>query len=398
MHCFIQYLSLKKVQTIILFATAILGLYTYFYPSFDSEHCSWQESEANSKFRALLFGDPQIRGASAFTNDLQSQLDIFGNDYFLGHIYKTLSRRLQPKNVIVLGDLFSSQWIDDDEFEVRANRYKNRIFRNQKGIAFYNLTGNHDIGYAHEITYIRGGRFEEFFGPLNFVVYDPKHDLRLIVFNSMAIDGLEDDEEAGEFTRDTKTFLQHQMQVDFKGTTIVATHVPLHKEAGICIDEPHFTFYGDNLIREQNMLSAETSQWILNGLFKSGSGIIVNGHDHEGCLLRHVYSTEQNWTVEPIQKGKGLYKYNENRDGVVEITIRSMMGEYGGNAGLLSVSNAGSVAYSLCTFGPQHIWWATQVMLIISLISTCVVTSLTTRSTGSEKRLETCLDSSEKLE
>src|SRR5450755_4607241 len=53
----------------------------------------------------------------------RKRLDIFGNDYYLAHIYRTLHWWTKPTHVSVLGDLVGSQWIEDDEFNLRGSRY-----------------------------------------------------------------------------------------------------------------------------------------------------------------------------------------------------------------------------------------------------------------------------------
>ncbi|KAK9325386.1 hypothetical protein V1517DRAFT_314774 [Lipomyces orientalis] len=368
-----------------IFVAVPLAVYTFYYPSFHPDLCSWPTPRSGPRdLRLLLFGDPQIRGPDK-SSSLRTHLDLFGNDHYLGHIYSTLLPHLRPSHVIVLGDLFSSQWISDDEFDVRTRRYKHRIFRSKLGVSpepvFLNLSGNHDIGYAHDVTESRVRRFEKHFGQLNFVVTGD--DFRIIVFNSMSLDGSLNDNKNGQagFTTDARNFLQDQMKVDFKGTTILATHVPLHKPPGTCIDKPYFTYYGEKsggLICEQNMLSEATSQWILDGFFGNGTagrGLVINGHDHEGCLVRHKLVDEgQSWSAVPITAGNKRYQHdydNSAGSGVLEVTVRSMMGEYHGNAGLLSRTwNATAQDYtftfSVCVFGAQHIWWATYVVAIIS--------------------------------
>ncbi|KAK9491513.1 hypothetical protein V1508DRAFT_421816 [Lipomyces doorenjongii] len=383
------FLTTRTLQYIVVglsvFVVVPLVIYTFYYPSFRSDICSWPSASRSPRdLRLLLFGDPQIRGADT-SSSLRTRLDIFGNDHYLGHIYSTLLPRLHPSHVIVVGDLFSSQWISDEEFELRTRRYKNRIFRHPSldvtpAPVFLNLSGNHDIGYAHDVTDSRVRRFEKHFGQLNFVVTGD--DFRIIGFNSMSLDGSLDDDEKGQasFTTGVRNFLDEQMKVNFRGTTILATHVPLHKQRGICIDQPYFTYYdeeSEQLIREQNMISEETSQWLLNGFFgegRAGHGVIINGHDHEGCLVRHtVVKGEPRWNVTAIATGDARYQYdydNSDSSGVLEVTVRSVMGQFGGNVGLLkgtwnTSAQDYTFSFSLCRFGSQHIWWATYVIAII---------------------------------
>jgi hypothetical protein len=84
-----------------------------------------------------------------------------------------------------LGDLFSSQWIDDAEFDTRVARYRS-IFpdpslssgagagavtgEDSRSVpVMINITGNHDIGYGNDISQDRVTRWEQVFGKSNFI-------------------------------------------------------------------------------------------------------------------------------------------------------------------------------------------------------------------------------------
>ena len=60
-------------------------------------------------------------------------------------------------------------------------------------------------------------------------------------------------------------------------------------------------------------------------------------------------------------------------EGVREITVRSMMGEFSGNSGLLSAwfdwdAMMWRFEYATCELGIQHLWWATYISLFLILI------------------------------
>ena len=105
------------------------------------------------------------------------------------------------------------------------------------------------------------------------------------------------------------------------------------------------------------------------------NGIIIDGHDHEGCdVYHHVSSTgsdePRKWNVSRWQDSETLFK--APIPGIREVTVRSMMGDFGGNAGLLSAwfdYGAGEwrFAYSTCSVGAQQIWWAVHVMLLLTI-------------------------------
>jgi hypothetical protein len=59
------------------------------------------------------------------------RIDIWGNDRYLRHVHRLSLQQILPEatHEVVLGDLFSSQWIKDDDFLLRVRRYKDVIFK-----------------------------------------------------------------------------------------------------------------------------------------------------------------------------------------------------------------------------------------------------------------------------
>lgn len=362
---------LRALGISILIVATALNLFIYNYHNFQPDVCSWTSDSPD--IRLLAFGDPQIRGAGS-SSSWRTQVDLYGNDYYLGHIYRTLVVSLLPKQVAVMGDLLSSQWISDDQFYERVGRYSQRIFdpallSQRSGGEIINITGNHDIGYAGEVTPERMARYLDVFGPVNFVkTYDlSEHPYRIVVLNSLVLDGPMAHQ---VYSDEAWAFLDEVASAGFEGPTILLTHVPLYKNEGICEDGPYFTYYGPeygNVLREQNHLSEEASEAVLNKVFGPANpygGVILTGHDHEGCESTYVYdSNAGKWTA----KRSLLQDYPGS---VQEITVRSMMGEFGGNAGLLQgmyTDGTWTFRYSLCPFVIQHWWWAAKVLAIISV-------------------------------
>ncbi|KAK3309318.1 uncharacterized protein B0T15DRAFT_515212 [Chaetomium strumarium] len=376
---------------------------------------------------------------------LRKKVDLFGNDFYLAHIYRTIHWWTRPTHVTVLGDLVGSQWLDDDEFYRRADRYWTRVFRGAERVpddlAAYpadeydlagnlgggpfnesaawvrriiNVAGNHDIGYAGDINEERAERFERTFGKVNYelrfelplsnaslaaTVFDADRtsdrlvpELRIVVLNDMNLDtpaastALQDD---------TYAFINKVIStaaaVEFKGQfTLILTHIPLYKPEGVCVDDPFFDFHEhDGTLREQNQLSDAASKGFLEGILgMSGSttapgrgqgrrGIILNGHDHEGCDTWHYInqsiadSEQRRWEVKRWRQAKAAgIVGREDLPGVREVTVRSMMGEFGGNAGLLSVwfdeaAWEWKAEYATCPLGKQHFWWVVHVLDVI---------------------------------
>ncbi|KAI1191487.1 hypothetical protein F5B17DRAFT_382081 [Nemania serpens] len=378
---------------------------------------------------------------------IRKHIDLFGNDFYLAHIYRTLRWWTRPTHVTVLGDLLGSQWIRDPEFNRRSERFWNRSFRgaeripdqvaqypadnyNVSGVLgrddseaaawqrrLINVVGNHDVGYAGDLTPERLGRFERAFGKAayelrfelpvedpaaNSTIFDPETnpgsnrlppELRILNINNMNLDtpalnqSLQDDTYAF-----INAVIQTSTAVEFKGHfTIVLTHMPLYKPEGVCVDSPFFDFHEGGGVKEQNQLSADASRGFLEGIYGlSGNphapaggagrrGVILNGHDHEGCDTYHYINQslpgdERHWNITRwgTVRNDGL-PGRPGLPGIREITVRSMMADFDGNAGLLSVwfdhnSWEWKYEFTTCALGRQYYWWFVHIFDIILLI------------------------------
>ena len=338
----------------------------------------------------------------------RKRLDLWGNDYYLAHIVRTMRWWSKPTHVAVMGDLLGSQWISDEEFESRAGRYWNRVFAGMEKVPdnvirkseewweeaerkenhgvekrwtgpnteilgldeewerrVINVAGNHDIGYAGDLDEKRVERFEKQFGRVNWEIVftlPPSHPsfnsstaatnlptentpdsdsdsisasflgsskaqtaseipaLRLVMLNSMNLDTPAHSEALQAQTYD---FLNHVISssppLDSRRAkteaTLLLTHIPLHKEPGICVDSPLFDFFENGAsVREQNMLSDYVSTIVLEGIFALGGeqehegdkgvlgrkGLILNGHDHAGCDVLHWFNKRAVADTEPV--------------------------------------------------------------------------------------------------
>ncbi|KAH6695470.1 hypothetical protein F5X68DRAFT_198473 [Plectosphaerella plurivora] len=385
-------------------------------------------------------------------NELESvrkHIDLFGNDFYLAHIYRTVHWWTKPTHVTVLGDLVGSQWIKDEEFERRGSRFWNRVFRNAERVPdelmtypamdyelaamlgddssaeaaawshrAINVVGNHDIGYAGDITKHRLARFERVFGRANYELRfelplgdypgaaadnsTPSEsdnlppELRIVILNDMNLDTPVQDSELQDATY---TFINDVIKtstaVEYNGHfTVVLTHIPLFKPEGVCVDSPFFSFHDNNQgVKEQNLLSGDASRGFLEGIFgmsgdpktdgggRGRPGVILNGHDHEGCDIYHYIrqsapEDDRFWDVkrwpEALADGNATIAA-EGVPGIREITVRSIMGDFGGNTGLLSAwfdrdSWSWRFEYDTCALGTQHFWWAVHIVDLIVVV------------------------------
>ena len=384
-----------------------------------------------------------------YLDDIPRALEVFrkrvdhvGNDFYLGHIYRTLHWWTNPTHVTVLGDLVGSQWIDDDEFESRGWRFWKRVFRGGERVSdeiasapmedfqhtrilgddanawtrrIINVAGNHDIGYAGDLSPERMSRFVRVFGKANYELRfqlptkpatnstvsgeteqgKAVPELRIIILNDMNLDtpasSKELQDETYNFLNDIITTSQDvNLEAHF---TLVLTHIPMHKKEGICVDGPFFDFFSgdfENGIKEQNHLSTDASKGFLEGIFgMSGhsevpgqgfgrNGLILTGHDHEGCDTYHYI----NQSADPLERQWEARRWKDAQasgvldeagvPGMREITVRSMMGDFSGNAGLLSLwfdeeSWDWRFEFANCTMGKQHLWWVVHVLDLITV-------------------------------
>ena len=297
----------------------------------------------------------------AWLEGYRKMIDLWGNDWYLAHIVRSVRWWTEPTHIAVLGDLLGSQWITDGEFEARAGRYWGTVMRGLEKVPdpimstyvesdrydepevehkktwvstkevlgadkawekrVINIAGNHDIGYAGDIDNLRVERFERAFGNVNWdmwftlppslntsttedseIAKDPPPALRLVILNTMNLDT---PAWTDSLQAETYAFMNHVITTsrpvtDKTHATILLTHIPLHKEPGVCVDSPYFDFFeGGHGVKEQNMLSEHGSKIVLESIFGLSAnkdaegggmgrrGVVLNGHDHEGCDVLH---------------------------------------------------------------------------------------------------------------
>lgn len=434
---------------------------------------------------------------------IRKRVDLFGNDFYLAHIYRTLHWWSRPTHVTVLGDLIGSQWVTDGEFDSRGRRFWDRVFRGGKRIndtltvtgkrfktpeenaaiaveslevlkrydsswenVIMNVAGNHDVGYAGDVSEARLTRFERVFGRANWDIRF-KHavpeeykgitpTLHVINLNDLTLDTPALDESIQSFGYDfINSLITHRSHPveDRTSFTLLLTHVPLHKKDGVCTDPPHFGFFDDYYemhlkdnktlsanqteneylrylsggLREQNHLSDHVSSTgVLQGIFgmtgnphsaydgKGRSGLVLTGHDHTGCDVIHFVNRtveieedeaadpssesvdnddpkpakdEKEWVWDAVRLSRQESRSRSSKliipsvpveePQIREITLRSMMGEYGGNAGLLSMwfdfeTETWDYEIMMCPLGVQHIWWAVHVICLITVVAALI--------------------------
>jgi hypothetical protein len=85
------------------------------------------------------------------------------------------------------------------------------------------------------------------------------------------------------------------------------------------------------------------------------------------------------WNASRIQVAREPEADGETKPSIREKTLRAMMGEFGGNAGLVSAwfdyeANEWVYDVSMCSLGVQHVWWIIRVMQLITILLLCAAT------------------------
>lgn len=343
----------------------------------------------------LTFGDPQINGNWPMTPYIK-RLDNYGNDHYLGHIYKTMKRRLRPSHVAVMGDQFSSQWIADSEFYNRTYRFVERLFPrdpeykqtavntwqehkdydwqkwmndelnidwddrflsrvyndmydwyhperkspNFDNPLFINLTGNHDVGYSGDATWQHMARFHLLFGQNNYVIHYNKgtpQEWRIVVLDSLTLEGPALQEEFRGFTWSFLDKLKNTND-DFHGSTILFTHIPSFKKEGLCADGPEHIYYIDNKNEPYKNGLLRSQNHLLNETTQQVLNIVFPNPDKEGLILTgHDHVGCDSWySYVDDQWVASKEKQPSSRSHIREVVVRAMMGDFDGQTGLVT--------------------------------------------------------------
>jgi hypothetical protein len=121
-------------------------------------------------------------------------------------------------------------------------------------ISVVTISGNHDIGYGNEADAWSIGRFEDEFGRSERTVPIAGHDLVLV--SSCVLDG-------ARSAHHRRAAWAHARSAGAAARAaarpvLLATHIPLHKETGRCVDPPY--------TRLTQCARRERRRWLRRGL------------------------------------------------------------------------------------------------------------------------------------
>ncbi|KAJ1735595.1 hypothetical protein LPJ61_000472 [Coemansia biformis] len=344
--------------------------------------------------RFALFGDPQIEGDAKLAREpTTGKYDLLVNDHYLHHIYRSTIAAFRPNYAVTMGDIFSSQWVSRQEHARRLARYRwisgEGEARRDQGDAheYLHLAGNHDIGYGDETRPYHIDRFVRSFGPLNreWTVDVGGRPHQFAIINAMNLDGTRH----SQFRNETWDFVRMLADKRARRPDIplaLFLHIPLSKPGSLCVGSPE-TRYSSGFVRYQDYVSPAASAYLLHCLAPT---LVLNGHDHEGCLS--AYTVERS-SGQPVALGASgaTLRVSDDLCGlslgeldafqpeieqfaratvasvpgpgipaaaaaagrpVVEATVRSAMGAYDGASGILDISCHGAAQEPrACTSG-----------------------------------------------
>lgn len=355
-----------------LFLAVLVPSYLYNFVLFSPLSCQWKFPEqgtttaaadsqlnaAPTPTRIVLIADPQMEGDGRVLREgTYGQLNNDFNDWYFWLIQHNINRFLKPEYEYVLGDLFSSQYLSVEEYNVRHRRYHANFGVNRTITKQFHLAGNHDTGYGAEIrlTPHKLARFKRYFGSQEHKEESNGH--LLVHLNSLVLDKsplIYEGDDENETWRFLHTLVREQKEKQNPLPVILFTHIPLYKEKQPhCGDEYMLERLDENgYVHEQTMLTPETSKYILDELKPL---FIFNGHDHHGCSYKH-----------------------NNTVGTMEYTVRTIMGDHGGYFGLFefvkdnsSENAAYSYQFKSCSFVESNtiVFWLACCLLWVLIVA-----------------------------
>ena len=343
----------------------------------------------------LFFADPQIEGdAKIWRHGTKGRIELALNDAF-HRVVAAATARLRPTHAVLLGDLFSSERVNDTEFAARVRRFAWSFAPVLRAVPTINITGNHDIGYGAAVVPAHLRAFERVYGAAG-----GPHALGGHVFcavNSQVLEGAPAALVAEAWARVADCAAAAAAA---RAPVVLLTHIPLHNNgpdgAQPACDAYSVAWTADTppAIREQTHLTPATSARLLAALRPA---LVFAGHDHRGCAYRVVYCDTTTNTSGSSTSGSSTGGNSTNsssgasvgeRRVVQQWTVRSVMGEHRGNAQLLAIGRRddGAFAYAVssCALGLKmvhYVWAAVAVGVYVGarVLLVCVPACVRTR-------------------
>ncbi|KAJ6225960.1 metallo phosphoesterase related [Anaeramoeba flamelloides] len=334
----ISFQFLKIFTTIFLILVWILILNFGIVPS--------SKLEKQATDRIIVAADLQIeqggfRGAGNKYQEFNEKFNVF----YYRLIMKNIAKYFKPSHLVMLGDQFWSENSGEEDFQKlkqKLNVVLSPFLQSKNEVKIHNISGNHDLGYGNQRRRYNNKRWIKEYGKLN-TYFQLKTGQIFLLLDTLSLDNKPsqiNDNEVEPSEKKMKSVKYHQelalnpLKVIDKVNKIrkrdesnhpvfLFSHLPFYKPDNNCADNFDIE-YSERTGRviEQTMLTESTSKHLIEGI---NPALIMSGHDHVGCQYLH-----------------------SNR--FKEITVRSMLAEYGGHFLIIEILPDGGFYVSHCGF------------------------------------------------
>ncbi|EMG47914.1 CDC1 Cell division control protein 1 [Candida maltosa Xu316] len=272
---------------LVLILTWVIAFYLQerFLVNLAISKCHWpgvkttDDNDDSQNTNVLLIADPQLIDNHTYPgrNELLLTLSKHTVDTYIKKNYNVLLDKLKPDYIFFLGDLLDNGRDSTDlYFNNELNRF-NRIFNPNKQM-YFNVPGNHDIGFGNGVKVPIRNRFESTFGKCNEVT--EINGVEFIALDTPSISSTDD-----VVSETSKKFL-NDLPLKTK-PRILLTHVPLYRDpsmsCGPLRESAYFDVNGRGY-QYKNSVDAELSKTILA---KIKPDITFTGDDHDYCDIVH---------------------------------------------------------------------------------------------------------------
>lgn len=307
-------MRLPKFRTIhhLLVVLAVLFVGSFVYhekvvPYTHARRCEWPV--ANNKIgtnhtNVLLVADPQLIDNHTYPgrNPLLLKLSQHTVDVYIKKNYRALVESLEPDYIFFLGDLLDNGRSSEDDYFLGQVRRFERIFSPSKSYVkdknvFYQVPGNHDIGWADGVNPDAVERFTDTFGNPNSITRINNVDF--VTLDTLSLSSKNKNDASRTFLNGLETKSRPR---------VLLSHVPFYRDTQTQTCGPYReggTFRLTKGYQYQTALDPELSLEVLNTIQPD---VVFSGDDHDYCDIHHteLRSGAREITVKSISMAMGI--------------------------------------------------------------------------------------------
>jgi len=274
----------------------------------DSTAFGRREVVGSDKTNVLLVADPQLIDNHTYPgrNSMLLKLSQHTVDVYLKRNYNALVKNLKPDYIVFLGDYLDNGRSSTDDYflgqwsrfqSIFYNKFKSKYIQNQN--LFWNLPGNHDIGFGDEVKLPLRERFTSKFGSPNLV--HRINDVEFVFLDSLSYSSLDP-----AINSDAVNFVNSISSKS--GPRILLSHVPLYRDESIScgpLRENPKNFKYVSGYQYQTFIDPDRTEELLTKLEPE---LIFSGDDHDYCEMYHddPRKTKHEFTVKSISMAMGI--------------------------------------------------------------------------------------------